>query len=599
MQALHFSTFQTSAIGGRGARAVLALCIFCATGCPSSDVKLPKPKPKPPATSEGASQNEDQSPPAVSDEAAGSIRTKRTATKRISVPKERVFKTAESQVEFLDPALIGEGAGNRIGTQMFETLVQPGPDSVSIVPGQAETWATSDDGVIWTFTLRDGLTWSDGVALTTADFLFSYERALNPRSQSRNAQLYWNIVGAKDYNTGKTKNFDSVGIKALDAKRIQFTLTSPAPYFLDLLAYVGFAPSPKHVIQAHGSKWTRPEHIVVNGPFTLSKWKAGDRIELTRNTKYWNASSVWLDGLVFYETSNENMAHDWYESGKLHWTPGLVPLDIVPELRKSARTDYYVDDILCVYYYVFNVQKPPFDNVKVRRAFNMAFDKGQLVRQVLGQGQRPANHLVPPYLGKRRGYSEIRGDSFNPEQARLLLAEAGYPGGKGLPSLSLAYNTSEGHRLIAEFFQQSLKRNLGVELAIRNMEWKSLLQSLHSRDFQLSRASWCADYPDPENFLSVFHSQGENNYPGYSNAEFDALMEQLRRTGDQAERNRLTAKGESILNRDVPLLPMYFYVRSYMLKDFVRGLEPDPMNQYRLHYLWFGQPGESKPARGT
>jgi oligopeptide transport system substrate-binding protein len=518
---------------------------------------------------------------------------------KVDIPRERIFKTAEAQVEFLDPALIGEGAGNRIGTQMFETLVQPGIDSLSIVPAQAEKWTTSDNGTVWTFTLRDGLTWSDGAAITTADFVYSYERALNPSAQSRNAQLYWNILGAKEYNTGASKDFKSVGIKALDAKRLEFTLISPAPYFLDLLAYVGFAPTPRHVIESHGKNWTRPENIVVNGPFTLSMWKSGDRIELKRNAKYWNAENVWLDGLIFYETSNENMAHDWYESGKLHWTPGLVPLDIVPSLRKSRRSDYYVDDILCVYYYVFNVLKPPFDNVQVRRAFNMAFDKGQLVRQVLGQGQRPATHLVPPYLGKRRGYSEVRGDSFNPEKARKLLADAGYPGGKGLPELRLTYNTSEGHRLIAEFFQQSLKRHLGVDITISNMEWKSLLQALHSREFQISRASWCADYPDPENFLSVFHSQGENNYPGYNNSEFDRLLEKLRRTGNQEERNRLTAKAEGILNSELPLLPMYFYVRSYMLKDFVRGLEPDPMNQYRLHYLWFGQPGESKPARGN
>ena len=582
-------------------RCTLIIVLLATVGCGKSDQKPPKPKPQPPSAQRSPSSGTNTTgtiQPSAIGEAVQQATGRGTKTP-VVLPLERVFKVGEGQVEYIDPNLISESAGNRVGTQMFETLVQPSAEGQDIVPAQAESWTRSDDGTTWLFTLREGIQWSDGTPITSKDYLYSYERGLNPKTQSRSAQLFWNIKGAKKYNKGTSQDFSTVGIKALDARRLQFTLTSPAPYFLDLLAYVAFAPTPKHAIEAHGTKWTRPENIVVNGPFKMTLWKQGDRIEMKRNERYWDAKNVWLDGLVFYETNNENMAHDWYESGKLHWTPGLVPVEVTPELRKSGRSDYYVNDVLCVYYYVFNVREPPFDNVKVRRAFNMAFDKGQLVRQVLGQGQRPASHLVHPYLGKRRGYPEIRGDSFNPEKAKRLLAEAGYPDGKGLPELTLTYNTYEGHRLIAEFFQQCLKRHLGIEVSINNMEWKSLLQSLHSGEFQLSRASWCADFPDPENYLAVFHSEGENNYPGYSNSEFDELIERLQKTGEQKERNRLTAKAEAILNRDLPLLPMYFYSRVYMLKDFVRGFEPDPMDHYRLHYLWFGQPGDPKPARGS
>ncbi len=362
-----------------------------------------------------------------------------------------------------------------------------------------------------------------------------------------------------------------------------------------MLTYIAFTPVPKHAIDAHGKNWTRQENMVSNGPFKMSVWKVGERVEVVRNEHYWDADAVWLDKVIWYMVNSDNMANDWYEQEKIHWTPGLVPLDKIKELLSSGREDFHIDPILCTYYYVINVKRAPFDDVRVRRAFNMATDKGKLVRQVMQGGQKAATHLVPPHFQASIGYGKVRGDAFNPEKARAILKEAGYgEGGKPFPTVTVSYNTNEGHKRIAEFFQRSIKANLGVEVQINNMEWKSLLAAAHSHEFEIARTSWCADFPDPENFLAIFHSEGENNYSDYQSPEYDALLQQLQSTGDRAERNVIAAKAEAMLNRDQPFLPFYFYVRTYLLRPFVRGIAPEMNDRHNFKYIWFGPPGAER-----
>lgn len=526
----------------------------------------------------------------------GDEASRKASSGEIEVPTKREFFLPEVPPQSLDPNKVAEAAGKKIAAQMFEPLVIREPGTDKIVPGGATSWETSADGKTYTFHLRKDAQWSDGKPITAADYLYSWRRALLPETKSRNAQQYWVIRGAKDFNLGKTQDFSSVGVSAPDPYTLKLELNGPAPYILDLLVYVVFAPTPQHAIEKHGARWIRPENIVSNGAFKMVEYKLRDKVVMERNPKYWDAKNVWLDRVVFYLVEQEPTVMQWYDQGKVHWTPGFVSLAKVPELLKSGRQDMKIYPFMCTYYYSINTEKPPFDNEKVRRAFNMAIDKGQLVRQVLGQGQKAANHLVPEMFAKTRGFKGVTGDRFDPARARKLLAEAGYPGGKGLPPITVIYNTMEGHRVIAAFTQRSLKENLGVEIQINNMEWKTLLETIKSGDYQLGRSSWCADFPDPENFLAVFHSRGENNYSRWKNPEFDSLLDQLSSAADQATRNKLTIRLETLLNKGTPILPFYFYTRSYLLKEFVQGLAPSTTDDHFLKYVWFGQPGSTNPG---
>ncbi|MFT5434678.1 MAG: oligopeptide transport system substrate-binding protein, partial [Myxococcota bacterium] len=505
----------TGASGGIGAliAAAFLLSAFTVAGCGKDEPKKTPPKapaaPVPPADDGG--EGKTTAGPETPDKPPVKTPPK-TPAKTIKIPTERTFGMAEGGAEFLDPNLTSESAGSRIITQLFEQLVVMAPGNPKPVPAAAKSWKTSEDGKTWTFTLREESKWSDGTPITSADWLYSFERALNPKSQSRNAQQYWIINGAQAYNKGDSTDFSTVAIKTPSKYELELTISFAAPYFLELLTYAAFSPVPKHVIDKHEKQWTRAENMVSNGAFKMTMWKLGDRIEAVKNTHYWDQANVWLNKIVFYETNSEEAADDWYEMGRANWTPGLVPVQTGKKRLEEGREDLHIDPILCTYYYVFNTTKPPFDDARVRRAFNIAFDKGALVRQVLGLGQTAATHLVPPHFKKTRGYGEVRGEAFNPEVARTLLAEAGYNAANPFPKVALIYNTYEAHRNIAQFYQRSIKQNLGVDIEINNMEWKSLLQTVHAGDFQIARTSWCADFPDPENFLQVFHSEGENNY---------------------------------------------------------------------------------------
>ena len=525
----------------------------------------------------------------------GGCRSSKRSSGPEAPPRERIFAYADGGQETIDPTLAAESAGTRIVQQLFEGLVEVPLGEGPPVPAAAERWEISADGRTFTFHLRPSARWSDGVPVTSADFLFSHERALNPKTGSRNAMHLWIIQGARDYNTGKEHDFSQVGVEAIDPLTLRYRLTGPAPYFLDLLRYVVYMPIPKHVVERHGSEWTRPGTMVSNGAFHLTEWKRRDYLHAVKNPHYWGAADVWLDGFRVYASESELSALRWYELGKVMWTPGMVPTDKMPELLRSGRRDLHIDSILCTYYYAFNTRKPPFDDVRVRRAFNMALDKGRLTRHLLGQGQQPASHLVPPLFSGTRGYGEVPGDPFNPRKARELIQAAGYgPGGRPFPEVVLLYNTFEAHRRVAVFMQRSLLTHLGVEVQIANMEWKTLLPTIQGGEFQIARSGWCADFPDPQDFLQVFHSRGENNYPRFSDPEYDRIIEQLSVTADQAVRNRLSAQAEAILNREVPFLPIYFYTRAYMLKPYVTGFEHQVQDLHPFRYIRFRGPEARK-----
>ncbi len=498
---------------------------------------------------------------------------------------EQVLGIPGGGPEFIDPILISESAGGEIAQNIFEPLLNWPPGDGDPQPGVAKSWEVSPDGLTYTFHLRDDARWSDGKPVTAEDFRWTWLKKLDPATGSRSAEHLWYIRGAKAFNEGKVKDPKTVGIEVPDPHTLVVHLENPLPYFVWFVATPHYAPVPRWVYEKYGKQWTRPEHIVSNGPYVLAEWAVRDRIVLERNEKYWDREHVRIPKVIYYETESETTALHWYDQGKVQWVPGLLPAYKVREFRAKRRPDFHLVPILCVYYYGFRTDKKPFDDPRIRRAFSMAMDRERLVEQVLGGGQIPATHIVPNWFEKM-GYHSPEGPGFDPEGAKKALAEAGYPNGAGLPPVELVYNTFEGHRLIAEFYQRSVKENLGVELAVHNMEWKSLLKKISAGDFQMTRMGWCS-MRDPYEFLKIFESDSPNNTWGYRNPELDRTLAASLRERDQHKRFELLRKAEAMILRDVPVMPIYFYTRPYLLKPNVCGLEDNPDDTHLIKYMYF------------
>jgi oligopeptide transport system substrate-binding protein len=509
---------------------------------------------------------------------------------RIPKPSDGVFRWVEGDAEYLDPGLISETAGSNLAVQMFEPLLAIAPGNTPPVPGQAERWEMSSDGRTYTLHLRPGLVWSDGVPITAEDFRYAWLRVLDRNFGSKTALHLWQYIeGAKAYYDGTEKDPAKVGIRVLDPLTIEVRLRQPTPWFAHMLTEPPYMPVPRHAVEAHGNRWTLPENLVVNGPYRMTYWAVHDRIEMKKNPRYWDAAQVAIEAQVITMSADEAKNVRLYESGHAHWIRPLPP-DRAKEWIQAGRDDLHIDQNMCTYYYNFRTNRPPFDNRLVRQAINLAIDKERMTKHILTTYPRPATSLVTDMFADTTGYLSTPGDAYDPERARQLLAEAGYPGGVGLPPIELLYNTFEVHRLIAEFVQRNLKDNLGITVLPGNMEWKSLLKLMRAGEFHLGRGSWCADFPDPYSFLEVLHSESENNYSNYKNPHYDALLAAYLAEADPTRRNQLGCVAEKVLNRDVPFSPFYFYTRAYMLRPFVRGFEPQYRDEHLVKYLRFEEP---------
>jgi oligopeptide transport system substrate-binding protein len=509
------------------------------------------------------------------------------------LPADRHLVFASGGMEFLDPAKVAETAGHHLMMNVFEGLYVYNRGDGLPVPSMAQAHEVSPDGLTWTVHLRPGVKWSDGVAVTAQDFVWSWRRVLEPKTASRAAQLLWFLDGAQAFNEGATTDPETVGVHAPDDHTLLIRLKNPTPFFLDLLCEMQYVPTPRHVVEKWGNAWSQPEHIVSNGPFLLTKHENRVVSELVKNPRYWDAPNVWLDQITVLHTESDQTAFDWYEVGKTQWQGDVsLPVDRAPGLRASGRPDFHSDPKLCSYYFSVRVDRPPMDDVRVRKAVNLAIDKERLALHILRGGQPVASNAVPDLFRTSHGYVPFVGDGFDPQRARQLMADAGHPLGKGLPPITLYFNTGEGHRLIAEFVQRNLQENLGVDVRLANMEWGTLLKTLLAGDFAIGRSSWCADYPDPLTFLDVFHSQSKANYSGYKSAEYDGVLAAIQAEPDMTRRNALLRRAEEILDRDMPFTPLYHYTWSYLLRPFVLGYERHAQDMHPLKYLRWATPDE-------
>jgi oligopeptide transport system substrate-binding protein len=426
-----------------------------------------------------------------------------------------------SEPEGLDPHLVSGVTEHYVLLSLFEGLTTVDPKTLEILPGVAESWTISDDGLSYTFHLDSEAIWSNGDSVSAHDFVFSYERILSPKLGAPYAYMLYSIKGAEAFHKGQTDSFSTVGVEALDARTLKIQLHSVTPYFLSLPTHFTWWPVHPPTILKHGamtdriSKWTQPKHFVGNGPFALKSWRLNNGISVVQNSFYRAADRLKLYGIEFLPINLETEERA-FRAGQIHITSG-VPTARIDWYRSNRPESIRFDPYLGVYYYLVNTEKAPLSDKRVRQALAYAINRESLTEYVLKGGQKPAYHFTPPNTG---GFTADRNFTYDPERARALLAEAGFPKGDNFPEIELLYNTSESHKIVAEAIQQMWKQELGITIRLHNQEWKVYLDSRQKGDFDIARAAWIGDYLDPYTFLGLGISDSGNNHSGMGRCSF-------------------------------------------------------------------------------
>ncbi|MEH6518326.1 MAG: peptide ABC transporter substrate-binding protein [Halioglobus sp.] len=500
----------------------------------------------------------------------------------------------------LDPHVVTGVPENHLIRALFEGLAVKNPYTLEPEPGVAERWEFSEDGRVLTFHIRDNARWSNGDPITAEDYVWSWERALHPVMGNLYAYMLYPLVNAEAFATGKMKDFSKVGVKALDRLTLQVTLTQPTPYFLQLMDHYSTFAVHRATLEKFGkatdrfTKWTRVDNIVSNGPFKLTEWKLNRRITMEKSKTYWDRDKVKLNGVVFYPTENLVSEERMFRVGQLHYTQS-IPLDKIPVYQAMENTPYVQAPYLGTYFFLINTTRYPVDDVRVRKALSLSIDRQKLNDTVLQKSNVPAYSITPPGT---LGYEPPKLFDFDPEKARQLLADAGYPNGEGWPGLELKYNTSESHRKIVVALQQMWKDELNIKITISNLEWKVYLDAVTQMDFDIARRGWIGDYVDPNNFLDLYLTDGGNNNTGFSDPRYDEMI--LKRAPEAATREERFAifhEAETMLMEQMPILPIYTYTSKHLIHHTVKGLPANLMDSLNLKYVWLDP--DAKPSDRT
>ncbi|MCF3652193.1 peptide ABC transporter substrate-binding protein [Synoicihabitans lomoniglobus] len=488
----------------------------------------------------------------------------------------------------LDPHLATGTTDYNVLSALFEGLVAEDPVDLHPVPGVAESWTVSADGITYTFHLRTDAVWSNGDPLTAQNFVNSWQRVLTPSLTADYANLLYVLAGARAYHQGETTDFSTVGVAAPDRHTLRVTLAYPAPYFLSLLQHWMWYPVHLPSIAAVGSPttrgtpWARPGTMVCNGPFELESWQNHERIVVRKNPFYWDADTVRLDAIHFHPFEGVDTEERAFRSGQIHLTDAL-PIAKIVSYREDKPELLRIDPYLGTYFFRFNTSRPFLDNQFVRRALSLAVDRTAIVEKVLRGGQIPSAAFTPTGTA---GYQPPEGLRTDFDQARNLLMSAGYPMGRGAPSVEILFNTSENHKLVGEAIQEMWRRELGLEVTLRNMENKTVLSSRRAGDFDVLRSVWIADYADPTSFLDVWRGDSGNNYTGWADADYDALLSQAARAPNQAARFDLLQRAESLLLERAPIIPIYTFTHIFVKRPEVRGWHPTLLDHHPYKHVW-------------
>ena len=487
----------------------------------------------------------------------------------------------------LDPALIDAATDMNIAVALFEGLTCYDEKTGGPVPGVAERWDISPDGLTYTFHLRPTATWSNGDRVTAGDFAYSFQRLLSPALGSSYAYMLWPIKHAEAFNTGKLKTFAEVGVTVIDAATLRITLTRPTPYLLGLAAHSTWLPVHRATIEKYGkidergTAWTRPGNLVGNGPFTLTEWQPNARLIVAKNPLYWGAATNPIARVIFYPTEKSEVEELSFRAGQLHVSYSVPPSKIA-SYRQQSPDRLRLDPLLGITYINFNTTKPPLNNPSVRRALAFALERAAISQRVFSGARAPAHTLVPPNCN---GYTGPAGQPDDFAAARTLLAEAGFPGGKGLPVMSIQVLNDDKLPRTAEAIQAMWLRELGVKVTIDPFEQKTWIQNQQTLTHTIALMGWTADFPDPITFLDVFKSDGGNNWTGWKSQDYDALLEQAARTADPAARFALLQKAEALLLAEAPIAPLVFGARTYTIHPAVKNWEPAPLGIHRYQLI--------------
>ena len=508
-----------------------------------------------------------------------------------------------SNPETLDPALNSAVDGGNTIITVFETLLIINENNEA-VPGQAESWTTSEDGLTWTFTMRDGLKWSDGTDLNAKDFEYSFKRMANPDTAAPYAETCLGMIDGfeeaagfpdADGNPTVEPNLDALNVKASDdGKTLTIVLAYPCSYFDKIVAFAAMSPVQKATVEANGDAWcTSPDTYVCNGPFMITEWTPSERIVLTKNPNYvggWDSSKIVSESITLLLLEDSSASFAAYNSGEAQLIKD-VPTDEIPSLTKAEDGgDFYVDTNLGTYYVSLNLKRDAFKDAKVRRALSLAIDRDYVANTIMQGTYSTADSIVGPGIVDENGYFHDNGNApyisadyeANLAEAKKLLADAGYPNGEGYPTIEYSTNDAGYHVPLAEYLQQAWS-DLGITLTISKMEWSSFTAARRAGEYDVARNGWVMDYNDPSNMLDLFCSGNGNNDGKYSNPDFDAAME-ASKVADPAEHFAQLHKAEDILMEDTGCLPIAYYNDYWLQSPALKGTWHSPYGYWYLQY---------------
>ena len=495
-----------------------------------------------------------------------------------------------SEPQGLDPHIVTGVPEHHILISLREGLTIPNPnpnDMNGYMAGTAESWSISDDGKEYVFNINKNAKWSNGESVTADDFVWSWKRILTASLGSQYPDMLYYLEGAYEYHNGLIDDFDQVGVKSIDEHTLQVNLKNPTPFFLGLLSHYSTWPVHKETVLKFGDiddrngEWTRPGNFVCNGPFQLKTWELNNKIVVEKNPHYYDASIVQLNEIHYYPVSNVMTEDRMFRAGQLHLTSTLPSqkCPIYIEENPNLRIDPYMG----TYFYRINTENEVLKDVKVRKALAYSIDRQLLVDKVTKCGQIPAYSFTPPGTN---GYQPTTEIPFDPVLAKSLLDEAGFSEENPFPKLEILFNTNEDHRKLALAIQQMWQINLGIEVELVNQDWKVYLNREMIGDFQISRAGWIGDYEDPNTFLDLMRPNRGNNKTGWENMEYDALVQKANTINNQAERYELLYKAEEILIENMPVIPLYTYVRAYQLSPDVKGFSPHILDHHHPKFIY-------------
>ncbi len=507
--------------------------------------------------------------------------------KKSDVPQE-LRVNIKTEPFSLHPGLANDSVSGNVLRQTFEglTTIKDGKPELAA----AESYEVSDDLTTYTFKLRDAK-WTNGDPVTAQDFEYAWKWALDPKNESQYAYQLYYIKNGQAYNEGKAKAED-VGVKALDEKTLQVTLEAPTPYFLELTAFYTYYPVNSKVAQQKPDwyKNAGPDYTS-NGPFKMVTWEHNSKIVLEKNESYWDAKNVKLEKIDMAMVNDTNTELSMFNNGELDWAgmpTGQLPTDSLPQLKKEGKL--HVQPIAGTYWYKFNTEKPPFNNVNIRKAFTYAIDRKAIVENVTKGEQIPAMAAVPPTMfpENEKGYFKDNDVEKAKEYLQKGLQELGLKDVKDLPPITLSYNTDDAHAKIAQAIQDMWKKNLGINVKLENAEWNVYIDKLHSGDYQIGRMGWLGDFNDPINFLELYRDkEGGNNDTNWENPKFKQLLIDSQKEADPEKRKQMLKDAEQILMDELPIAPIYFYTNTWVQKDNLKGVEVSGLGDVQFKWAYF------------